>query len=104
MARRHDDTVNFGDRGHFVFGVAHVHVKRVGHAAHHHIADAVGGNKPQNQHSLPTVTLQKVGKGFYQGTTQPVCCILAGKMALRRGSGDINTVSTPSDMLAAMTR
>ena len=69
--QRHDHAIDFGDSRHLVFGETHVHVKRIGHDAHHHVADAVDRDQHQDQHGLAAVAPQKIGKGLDQRTLQP---------------------------------
>ena len=103
--QRHDHAVDLGDGGHLVLGVAHVDIKRVGHDAHHHVADAVDGDQRQDQRRLPAVAAQKVGKRLDQrarAATRRRCAPAA--CARGAGSGENSTVSTPSSMQAAITR
>ena len=69
--QRHDHAIDFGDSRHLVLGETHVHVKRIGHDAHHHVADAVDRDQHQDQHGLAAVAPQKIGKGLDQRTLQP---------------------------------
>ena len=62
----HQHAIDFGHAGHFGFGETHVDIKRIGHDAHHHIADSVDRNQTQNQSCLPFVALHKVDKGIDQ--------------------------------------
>ena len=67
----HDDAKHFANRCHFVFGVTHVHIKRIGHDAHHHIADAVDGDQQQDDYRLPLVAANEIRKWLDQGRLQP---------------------------------
>ena len=74
----HDHTIHFGDAGHLGFGVTHVDIKRIGHDAHDHIADAVDRNQTQYQRSLPFVAFDKICKGLNQSALQPFTHIFSG--------------------------
>ena len=73
----HDDTIDFGHRSHLVFAKAHVHIERVGHDAHHHIANAVAGDQAQYQRGLPAIALEKIRKRRNQRSLQPLADALA---------------------------
>jgi fatty-acyl-CoA synthase len=102
--QRHDHAVDLGDGGDFVLGVAHVHIERVGHDAHHHVADAVDGDQRQDQHRLPAVAAEEIGKRLDQRAAQPLGHSLAGGTRGAAGSGDSSTVTTPTSIDAAITR
>ena len=73
----HQHAVDFGHCGHFVLGVAHVHIKGIGHDAHHHVADPVGGDQGQNDHRLRAVAPYEVGKGLDHRAAQPIDQVFA---------------------------
>src|SRR6218665_935832 len=45
-----------------ILAEAHVDIERLGHDAHHHIADAVYGDQRQDRCRLPAMAAQEVGK------------------------------------------
>ena len=101
--QRHDHAEHLGDGRHLVLGVAHVDVERIGHDAHHHVADAVDGDQRQDQHRLPAVAAQEVGEGFHQrARAASRAALRAGGSTRRSGSGDSSTVSTPDHHRAAI--
>ena len=77
--QRHEHTIHFGHSGHLGFGVTHVDIKRIGHDAHDHIADAVDRNQTQDQRSLPFVAFDKIGKGLNERALQPFLRIFSGR-------------------------
>jgi hypothetical protein len=77
--QRHDDAVDFGHGGHLILGVAHVHVERIGHDAHHHIADAVDADQRQDQQRLLAIALEEIGEGLHQRALQPLGGVACGR-------------------------
>ena len=70
--QRHDHAIDLGDAGDLVLGEAGVHIERIGHDAHDHVADAVDGDQREDHGGMPFVAAEEICERFDQRALQPL--------------------------------
>lgn len=74
----HDQAEDLAYGRHFLFGKAQIRIEGIGHDAHHHIADAVGGNQRQNHRRTPAKTREEIQKWLTDRFENPLALTCIG--------------------------